>query len=527
MSYRGISEQYNITEKIIDHNIRKGLGTKTAIYYGDRLVSYNELNEFTNKVGNGLGKIGIHIEDRVAILCHDSPEFIECILGILKIGAVAVPLNTRSHPNDIEYYLNNCRAKVLIINRESLESIKAIMNNFVYLKHIIVLENENGQNQYEKNEKCLDFNYWIKDESKSLEVARTNKNDEALWLFTSGTTGQPKAVIHLHHDIEFCVSHYSNGILKLVENDITFSASKLFFAYGLGNAMYFPLFVGASTVLIKECPSADVVLKTIEKYRPTVFFGVPTIYGSMIRFIERSESAYDLSSVRLCVSAAEPLPLAIFDKWQKIFNLKILDGIGSTETLHTFISNRIDDIKEGSSGKIVSGYEAKVIGANGETLPALKMGNLMVKGDSIGAGYFNMHEETKAKFMGEWFLTGDKFYVDENGYFFYCGRNDDMLKVGGIWVSPYEIENCLLDSDYVQEAAVVGIKDRNGLIKPKGIVVLMEGFEPCNEIKNELLTFLKQKLADYKCPRDIVFVNELPKTATGKIQRYKLRDMMV
>jgi benzoate-CoA ligase len=437
------------------------------------------------------------MEERVAIICYDSPEFIASFLGTIKIGAVAVPLNTRLHAHGIEYYLNNCRAEVLIVHRELWEEMKHLKNLFVYLKHLIVIEKENHKEAYEDG---LSFYQWIDQEKATLDAANTTKDDQALWLYTSGTTGKPKGVIHLQHDIEFCANHFAANILNLTENDITFSASKLFFAYGLGNGLYYPLLAGAATVLLPDRVTPEVVFKTIEKYKPTIFFGVPTLYNSMLRYAESTGEKYDLASLRICMSSAEPLPLTIFEKWQQLYGIKILDAIGSTEALHSFISNRINDIKEGSSGKLVPGYEARITGDNGEDLPDGQIGNLLIKGDSLGAGYFNLHEKTKGKFVGEWFVTGDKYYKDAEGYYYYCGRSDEMMKVCGMWVSPYEIENCLLKNEYILEAAVVGSKDAHGLIKPKGFVVLKDGVKHNFKTKASIMEYIEKLI------RSLMFV---------------------
>jgi benzoate-CoA ligase len=323
--------------------------------------------------------------------------------------------------------------------------------------------------------------------------------------------------------MQFALDTYAKRVLKITEADITFSASKLFFAYGLGNGMYFPLGVGASTVLMPDRPLPEKVFETIEKYRPTIFFGVPTLYGSMIDLVERSGKTYDLSSIRVSVSAGESLPAKYVRKWRELFGTDILDGLGSTEVLHIFLSNQIGDIREGSSGKLVPGYEAKIVNEMGVALSANETGDLLVKGDSIAHGYWNLHEENKRKFSGEWLHTGDKYYVDEEGYFWYCGRSDDMIKVGGIWVSPIEIENALLQHEAVLEVAVVGVQQEENLTHPKAFVVLKNGVTPLDSLKKDMQDYLKQRLAPYKYPRLIEFVDELPKTSTGKIQRFKLR----
>jgi benzoate-CoA ligase len=309
----------------------------------------------------------------------------------------------------------------------------------------------------------------------------------------------------------------------LTSDDILFSASKVFFAYGLGNTMFYPFGVGAAAVLLPERPFPETIFETITKYRPTVFFGVPTLYASMLQ-VENAEKKYDLSSLRICTSAGEALPKEIFFAWKRRFGLEILDGIGSTEILHIFISNRPGDVKPGSSGKVVPGYSARIVDDEGNDLPDGEVGTLHVKGESIAAFYWQHHEKTKTSMLGEWFNTGDKYYRDEDGYFYYCGREDDMLKVGGIWVSPIEVEEALLLHPAVFRAAVVAKKDENSLIKPKAFVVLKNGCEPSEALGKELQLFVKKSIAPYKFPRWIEFVKELPMTETGKVQRYKLKD---
>lgn len=520
MNFRGMGAPYNAATRFIDENVKQGRGDKTAIYFEDREISYKELMVMTNKVGNGLKSLGVDMENRVLLICHDSPEFIASFFGAIKIGAVPVPVNTMMHPSDYEYFLNNSRAKACIAHRDIWEKIRPLKNRFYYLQHVVLIgETPSG------DENALSFSQWMAEQSGELECAHTSKDDVAFWLFSSGSTGNPKGVVHLQHDMEYALQHYAKQVLNLSEKDITYSASKLFFAYGLGNGAYFPLGCGSSTVLVRERPFPEKVFETIERYRPTVFFGVPTLYRSMIDWVQQTGKQFDLSSLRICVSAGEPLPATTYRKWKEIFGVDILDGIGTTETVHIFISNRLDDIKPGSSGKVVPGYEAKIMNEKGVELPPNEIGDLFIKGDSIAHCYWNLHEESKQRFVGEWYDTGDKYYRDEEGYFWYCGRSDDMIKVGGIWVSPIEIENALLQHEAVAEAAVVSVKNKDNLTIPKAYIILKNGFDDSEIMKEKLKSFVKTKLAAYKCPREIEFVESLPKTVTGKIQRFKLRNL--
>ncbi|MBB6284111.1 benzoate-CoA ligase family protein [Geobacillus subterraneus] len=522
MELRGLGRLYNAAGLFIDHNIHSGLGDKTAIYYRDEQISYRTLQEKVNQTGNMLRELGYKLEDRLVMVCHDTPEFIYTFFGAIKIGAVPIPVNTMMQPSDYEYFLNNSRAKGLVIHEDLWERLKPVRKQFAFLEHTIVIR-ENANNNLEG---ALSFHRLLQRADKELTAAPTNKDDAAFWLFSSGSTGEPKGVIHLQHDMEYALNTYARQVLEMNEHDRCLSASKLYFAYGLGGGMYFPLGVGASTVLVKERPLPETMFRAIETYKPTIFFGVPTLYGAMIDYVEKTGLHFDVSSLRVCVSAGEALPPSFYYKWKNLFGVDILDGIGSTEALHIFISNRIGDVKPGSSGKAVPGYDVKIIDGQGKELPPNEVGDLIIRGDSIAHGYWNLHEQNKQKFVGEWLYIGDKYYCDEEGYYWYCGRSDDMLKAGGIWVSPIEIENCLLQHEDVLEVAVVGVENEKGLTVPKAFVVLKDGVTPSARKEEELKQFTKQQLAHYKYPRIIEFIDELPKTATGKIQRFKLRQLL-
>src|SRR5881409_2289280 len=369
----------------------------------------------------------------------------------------------------------------------------------------------------------LQFESWVSKASRSLEPADTSKDDVAFWLYSSGSTGFPKGAVHLHHDMVVCSDTYGLQVLGITERDRTFSAAKLFFAYGLGNNMYFPMRVGAEAVLYSGRPTAEAVFQVLERYRPTLFFGVPTLYASMLQ-MQDAEDRFDLSSLRLCVSAGEALPADLYQRWVKRFGVELLDGIGTTEILHIFLSNRPGRVKPGSSGSPVPGYEAIIVDEAGNPVRRGEIGSLRVKGDSTMAYYWNRHEKTKETLFGPWIQTGDKYYQDEDGDFWYCGRSDDMLKVGGIWVSPVEVEATLVAHEAVLEAAVVGQQDAEKLVKPKAYVVLKDPKDASQELAEELKEFVRNRIAPYKKPWWIDFVPSLPKTATGKIQRYRLRQ---
>lgn len=515
---KGITSKYNAADRFIEENVRNGLGNKVAIVCGDEQVTYQELLYRVNQFGNALKGLGVENENRMLMVMHDTPENIVAFYGAIKIGALPIPTNTMLQPGDYEYLLNHSRSKVLVIHEDLWSKIKANRERFVFLRHVIVITENTS---VEENE--IDFHELINHASPNLESFMSVKDDPAFWLYSSGSTGNPKGVIHHQRSMEAAYNTYAKQVLGINENDITFSASKLFFAYGLGNGMYFPLGAGATTVLLKERPTPEKVFETLEKKKPTVFFGVPTLYGSLINYVERIGKIPDLSSVRVCVSAGEALPETFVNKWKQIFNLDILDGIGLTEALHIFISNRVGDIRPGSTGKPVPGYEAIIVNDDFKELGPNEVGDLVIKGESLTGGYWANIAENQKKLKGEWMYTGDKYYKDEEGYFWYSGRSDDMLKVGGIWVSPVEVEATLLKHDAVLEVAVVGVKTEENLDLPKACIVLKEGVDPSEELEAELKAYVKANLAPYKYPRIIEFMREIPKTASGKMQRFKLR----
>ena len=398
---------------------------------------------------------------------------------------------------------------------ESLyKNIEEIRDQLKFLEEIILV---NGSRPRPDTKAYETF---VKGAFESLDPALTSPDDACFWLYSSGSTGKPKGTVHLQHDMLFCVETYGKQVLKIREDDICFSAAKLFFAYGLGNGMYFPLSAGATTVLMPERPTPESVYKTIALHQPTLFFGVPTLYGAMLAADEGK-----VNGVRLCVSAGEALPADIFLRWKKRFSVDILDGIGSTEISHIYISNRQEDIRPGSTGKLVPGYEAKIVDDKLNEVPKGEIGTVWIKGDSIAACYWNKHEKTKQSMIGEWFNTDDKFFVDEEGFFYYVGRSNDMLKVGGIWVSPIEVEACLIGHPAVLECAVVPGRDEENLVKPCAYIVLNKEFSPSKDLEKEIKDYIKKELAHYKFPRWIHFVDELPKTATGKVKRFELKQL--
>jgi benzoate-CoA ligase family protein len=514
MTVPNLPERYNASTTFIDANLAAGRGSKTAILYGDQALTYAEVAAMVNRTGNALLKLGVRMEERVLLLLLDSPEFVASFFGAIRIGAVPIPTNTLLRPADYEYLLNDSRATALIVSEPLWANIEPIRAHLKWLKHIIVVGKHLPG--------TINFADWIEEESAELAPADTSRDDACFWLYSSGTTGFPKGAVHLQHDMVYCAENYARGVLEISETDRTFSVAKLFFAYGLGNALYFPFYVGATTILYPGRPEPKPIYEVATKHKPTLFFCVPTAYAGLLAV--EDTSAYDLSSVRLCVSAGEALPKALYDKWLAKWGVEILDGIGSTEILHIFISNRAKEARAGSSGKLVPGYDARVVDEEDRDLPQGEVGNLLIRGDSICAYYWNKHAKTKETIFGEWIRTGDKYLIDPDGYFWYQGRSDDMLKAGGIWVSPVEVEATLMLHPAVLECAVIGLMDKDELIKPKAYVVLKPGFAGTPELDAELKAFVKDKIAAYKYPRWIEFTNELPKTATGKIQRFRLRQ---
>jgi benzoate-CoA ligase len=510
-----VPDQFNVADYLVDRHLREGRGGRTAILCGDESITYGQIADRSNRVANGLRSLGVRREERVLLLLLDTPAFVYSFLGIQKLGAVPIPTNTLLKSQDYRYMLNDSRARVVIVSEPLLPQLSAIpRQELPYLEHIIVdgvtPPGLVGVNQ------LLNF-------PSELDAEPTSKDDAAFWLYSSGTTGFPKGAVHLHHDVLHTVVCYAQGVLGISAADRTFSVAKLFFAYGLGNALTFPFAVGATTILWPGPPTPTNVYAQIERYKPTLFYSVPTNYGQLLAH-KREDGDFDLSSIRQAVSAGEALPKALYERFKERFGVEILDGIGSTEILHIFISNRPGRVRPGSAGELVPGYEARIVDEAGTEVPDGTVGNLLIKGDSTCAFYWNKHERTKDTIEGHWIRTGDKFSRDPDGYYWYAGRADDMLKVGGIWVSPVEIENTLVEHEAVQEAGVIGRRDADNLEKPMAYVVLAAGYTPSPELARELQDFVRSKIAEYKRPRWIEFVEALPKTATGKTQRFKLRE---
>ena len=510
-----LPDRYNLVDHFVDRHIREGRGQKTAIVSDDRWITYGEIAEQINRIGNGLLALGLQEEQRVLLVLPDIPEFVAAYFGTMKIGAVAVPTSTALRSSDYAYFLEESRARLAIIHSTLLAEFGPALAGQRYCRNVIVCG--------EPADGYIPWNQLLKDGSPNLEGAPTTGDDAAFWLWTSGSTGRPKAAVHRHHDWFHCCECYARGVLGIHSDDVTFSSSKLFHAYGLGNGLMFPFHVGATTILHAGKPQPKAILDTAQANRPTLFFSVPTLYASMLQEAEREP--FDLGSVRLAASAAEPLPAEIFRRWKERFGVEILDGIGSTEMLHIYLSARAGQVRAGSTGQAVPGYELALLDHSGQPVPSGAIGDLMVAGPTTAQCYWNRHALTQERMRGRWFFTGDKYIVDEDGYYWYAGRSDDMFRVSGQWVSPIEVECTLIEHPSVLEAAVIAFEEETGLHTPKAFVVLRDGFAEGEELVRELQNFVKQRITPYKYPRRIEFLTELPKTAAGKVLRYKLREM--
>ncbi len=504
----------NATTEILDHNLTVGRGAKTAVICRGRRDSFADIAALSNRVGNALLGLGVRLEQRVALLLLDSPEFLGAFFGTVKIGAVAIPLNTMLTAQDYSYLLRDSRAEVLVVDESLYERIAPIRGECRRLRHVVVVGAPAPA--------TTSFEAFIAGSSAELAPADTTPDDPAFWLYSSGSTGPPKGAVHLQHDMVYAAEWVARA-MQLGTDDVLYSAPKLFFAYGLGNSLFLPFRLGATVILEPGRPLPATVFEVLHRERPTVFFGVPTLFASMLQ-VPDAERKYDLASLRYSVSGGETLPPAIYEEWKRRIGHDIVEIFGSSEILHICLANPLGGVRPGSSGVCIPGYEARVVDEAGADVPDGEIGNLLIKGDSVAAFYWNKHDRSKRTFLGEWVFTGDKYYRDADGFFWFCGRSDDMFKVGGIWVSPIEVEHAVCAHPAVLEAAVVAQSDEHGLVKPKAFVVLREGATPGPALAADIQQFVKSHIAAYKYPRWVEFVDTLPKTATGKIRRFQLRE---
>jgi benzoate-CoA ligase family protein len=506
---------YNAVD-ILERNL-DARADKVALYSPERTMTFRQVSREVNQVANALrANLGVRLGDSVALLSLDRPEWVTSFFGIVKAGAVAVSINTMATPRDCAYILGDCRARVLIVDESLLAAIEGIRGGDNSLEHVVVIgDSAPGPD--------LGYSKLIGDQPTGFVAAPTHRDDPCMLNYSSGTTGEPKGIPHAQKDLPLTAQLYGVDAIGLREDDITFSVAKLFFTYGSGGNLIWPWYAGASIVL-SSAPSrlASNLLETIDRFRPTVFNGVPTSYASMMA-VDRFAEDHDLSSIRMCISAGEALPVAIWHDWKKRTGHEIVEGIGTTENFALYLTNRLGDTRPGSTGKPVEGYEIRIQDDDGQLAPRGETGNLLVKGETAALSYLHQYERSHRTFLGEWLATGDRFYEDADGYYWYVGRSDEMLKVGGIWVSPSEIEGTLTGHEAVLECAVVGHPDQSELIKPKAFVVLQRGHSPSDEMAKQLIAYCATELAAFKRPRWIEFVDELPRTATGKLQRSKLR----
>jgi benzoate-CoA ligase len=508
-------ERFNMGDYFLYHNVEEGRGGKTCLYYREESYTYAEAARLSNRAGGALRELGLRVEDRVLIVLPDCPEFVWAWFGINRVGGVITMVNPLLPADDYRYYLEYTRARVAVIHDSLLENFTQAARGARHLQNVLVVGGERGG--FHSFAEALDA------QGDELTPADTHRDDVAIWLFTSGSTGHPKGAVHLQHDLPYNTECYAKGVLGVSENDLTVSVPKLFFGYATGTNLLFPFAAGGATALFSERSTPEKLFEVVERYRPTILTSVPTMINGMLNV--EGAARKDLSSLRMCLSAGEALPEELYRRWVETFDVEIYDGIGSAEMFHIYITNRPGDVKPGSLGRVVEGYEAQVVDAEGRALPAGEMGTLRVKGDSAALCYWQAHEKSKQTFAGDWCTTGDQFHLDAEGYFWYHGRTDDMLKVSGVFVAPAEIENCLLQHEAVLEAAVVGHDDGSGLIKPKAFLVLREGHAPGDELARAIKEFVKSRLALYKYPRWVEFVPSLPKNDRGKIDRKQLKTL--
>jgi benzoate-CoA ligase family protein len=502
-------EQFNIADWLLDARVREGKGERPALLTDQGTLTYREVQALANRFGRLLEHAGVEPEQRVIIALPDGPEFVAALFGTLKVGAVVVMVNPQLPVDAIEYFYSYTRASVALVHRHTAPAFQAARGvgraGRAHLKQVIVIGEQATTRALEGA-------------SPELETFPSHRDDAAIWLFSGGTTGKPKAVVQSHASFANTTVCYGQQVLGVTERDMTLAVPKLFFGYATGSNLFFPFSVGARVALFPEKSTAETLFAKIRKFRPTLLVNVPTMVNQMVSHPDAAQQ--DLSSIRVATSAGEALPVELYDRWKTTFGVELLDGLGTAEMWHIFISNRPGEVRPGTLGTVVPGFEVKVCDDEGRELPDGEVGMLWVRGDSRAIGYWQQMEKTRAAFRGEWYVSGDLIRRDADGYFTYCGRADDLLKVGGKWLAPQEVEGCLLQHPAVKEVAVVGIEDVNGLTKPHAFVVATEQRPGLEE---ELQAFAREKLEPYKAPRTVQFLDVLPRTHLGKVDRAKLR----
>jgi benzoate-CoA ligase family protein len=494
--------------------VAEGREARVAFRAGGRAVTYGEVADRVARAAGALREAALDSEQRVLLALNDSPAFAAAFWGAAKLGAVAVPVNTLMSADEYEFLLNDSRARVAVVEAEVVPRLLAVRERCPWLRALLVVGGRAAG--------LPDFDEALAQAKPVAEAVPTSGEDIVYWGYTSGSTGRPKAAVHSHQDFVAAADLVGVNVFGMGPEDLIFSASKLHFAFGLGNALYFPARVGAASVLVPERITAERAFEVIATERPTIFFAVPTLYARMLE-VREAERRFDVSSLRYGVSSGETLPPAIFDAWADRFGIELVEVVGSTEALHDFIANRPGEARRGAAGKVVAGFETRLVDDLGAPVPVGTAGHLLIKGVPTAPYYWNRRERTRQAMLGEWLRTGDMFRQDAEGWFYFEGRADDMLKVGGQWVSPAEVESHLVAHAAVLEAGVAGETDARGLTTPCACVVLKDGVAGSPALAAELREFVRQRTAGYKVPGRVEFVADLPKTATGKIQRFRLR----
>jgi 4-hydroxybenzoate-CoA ligase len=513
---------YNAVTDFVDANVSRGLGHKVAFRDGDRALTYGALQAQTGRFARAMQGLGFAQETRIAQLMVDTIDFPIVFWGAIRGGIIPIPLNTLLSAEQYAYMFEDSRAAVIVVSVVLAKTILPVLDRLPHLRLIVIAGGNADDKALFGKRPVLTLEELLAAGTPEVFTAPTLSDEVAFWLYSSGSTGDPKGTRHIHSSIMATCKLYAQDVLGMREDDIVYSAAKLFFAYGLGNAMTFPMSVGATATLLAGRPTPDAVFDIMRREKPTLFFGVPTLYAAMLNDKNLTRGAGS-DRLRLCVSAGEALPTHISEQWCDRAGVEILDGIGSTEMLHIFLSNRPGDIRYGTTGKPVPGYDARIIDESGNDVADEEVGELIIRGPSAADGYWNQRAKSRRTFAGEWTYTGDKYIRDADGYFRCCGRTDDMFKVSGIWVSPFEVEAALVSHEAVLEAAVIGLEDGDGLTKPKAFIVLKQGFAVDESLIAALQTHVKERAGPWKYPRWIDVRADLPKTATGKIQRFKLR----